>query len=43
MVSNFHLPSAISFSHDFNSNLTNDSRRVFEYDYENQLRAVGSC
>lgn len=35
-----NLPATNTFVYDFNGNLTNDSRRVFEYDYENQLTNV---
>lgn len=34
------LPSTVTFQYDGNGNLTNDGRRVFEYDYENQLTNV---
>jgi RHS repeat-associated protein len=34
------LPATITFQYDGNGNLTNDGRRVFEYDYENQLTNV---
>jgi RHS repeat-associated protein len=34
------LPATINFQYDGNGNLTNDGRRVFEYDYENQLTNV---
>jgi RHS repeat-associated protein len=34
------LPATVNFSYDGNGNLTNDGRRVFEYDYENQLTNV---
>ncbi len=37
---NLSLPSTITFQYDGNGNLTNDGRRVFEYDYENQLTNV---
>ena len=39
-TANFYLPATNSFTYDLNGNLTNDSRRVFEYDYENQLTNV---
>jgi len=32
-----NLPATVTFQYEFNGNLTNDGRRVFEYDYENQL------
>src|SRR5690606_6995247 len=35
-----NLPTTIAFQYDGNGNLTNDGRRVFEYDYENQLTNV---
>jgi RHS repeat-associated protein len=35
-----NLPAAVTFQYDGNGNLTNDGRRVFEYDYENQLTNV---
>jgi hypothetical protein len=34
------LPATVSFQYDLNGNLTNDGRRVFQYDYENQLTNV---
>jgi len=39
-TANFYLPATNSFTYDFNGNLTNDGRRVFEYDFENQLTNV---
>lgn len=36
----FNLPSSVTFQYDGNGNLTNDGRRVFEYDFENQLTNV---
>jgi hypothetical protein len=39
-VSISYLPSSISFSYDSNGNLTNDGRRSFSYDDENQLTSV---
>jgi len=35
-----NLPATNTFSYDYNGNLTNDGRRVFEYDFENQLTNV---
>jgi len=35
-----NLPATNTFSYDWNGNLTNDGRRVFEYDFENQLTNV---
>ena len=35
-----NLPSTVSFQYDGNGNLTNDGRRAFGYDYENQLTDV---
>ena len=35
-----NLPATNTFSYDGNGNLTNDGRRVFEYDFENQLTNV---
>ena len=35
-----NLPATVTFQYDGNGNLTNDGRRVFEYDYENQLTNV---
>ncbi len=35
-----NLPATVTFQYEFNGNLTNDGRRVFEYDYENQLTNV---
>jgi len=35
-----NLPATATFQYDGNGNLTNDGRRVFEYDYENQLTNV---
>ncbi len=32
-----NLPATVTFTYDANGNLTGDGRRVFEYDYENQL------
>jgi len=37
---NLSLPATLNFAYDYNGNLTNDGRRVFEYDYENQLTNV---
>ena len=34
------LPTSVTYSYDGNGNLTNDGRRSFEYDYENQLTNV---
>jgi len=39
-TANFYLPATNSFTYDLNGNLTNDGRRVFEYDFENQLTNV---
>ena len=39
-VSISYLPSSISFTYDSNGNLTNDGRRSFAYDDENQLVSV---
>lgn len=38
---NLSLPSTINFSYDSNGNLTNDGRRVFEYDSPHEI-AVGN-
>ena len=35
-----NLPATLSFQYDGNGNLTNDGRRVLEYDFENQLTNV---
>ncbi len=35
-----NLPATVTFTYDANGNLTGDGRRVFEYDYENQLTNV---
>ena len=35
-----NLPATVTFQYDGNGNLTNDGRRVFEYDFENQLTNV---
>jgi RHS repeat-associated protein len=35
-----NVPATTTFQYDGNGNLTNDGRRVFEYDYENQLTNV---
>jgi RHS repeat-associated protein len=35
-----NLPSSPTFAYDANGNLTNDSQRIFEYDFENQLTNV---
>jgi RHS repeat-associated protein len=35
-----NLPSAVNYSYDARGNLTNDGLRTFEYDAENQLKAV---
>lgn len=35
-----NLPTSVNFQYDLNGNLTNDSRPVFECDYENQLANV---
>lgn len=35
-----NLPATVTFTYDANGNLTDDGRRVFEYDYENQLTNV---
>lgn len=37
---NLSLPATLNFAYDYNGDLTNDGRRVFEYDYENQLTNV---
>jgi RHS repeat-associated protein len=39
-VSSSYLPASISFTYDSNGNLTNDGRRSFFYDDENQLVSV---
>ena len=35
-----NLATNVTFQYDWNGNLTNDGRRVFEYDFENQLTNV---
>ena len=37
---NLSLPATLNFAYDYNGDLTNDGRRVFEYDSENQLTNV---